>query len=163
MTIEILKLTLGPLQTNCYIVGDTDTRDAVVIDPSDQAALLFETARARDWTIREILATHGHFDHILASRDLKQMTGAPFRVHIREEAQIKIMPKRVRDWLRIDVPPAAEIDAYVTPGETITAGSLAFEVLFTPGHSPGHVSYVLRRANVVFSGDCLFLGSIGWA
>ncbi len=161
MPIQTLKLTLGPLQTNCYIVGDTDTGDAIVIDPADQAELLAQTARERDWTIRHILATHGHFDHILASRDLKAQTGAPFHIHRIDLPLLEAMPDRVREWLGIDVPPAAEADHLVEAGDTITAGGIALDVLFTPGHSPGHVSYVLRSEEIVFSGDCLFLGSIG--
>lgn len=161
MPIEILKLNLGPLKTNCYIVGDTATHDAVVIDPSDQASLLQRIAHEHDWTIRAILATHGHFDHVLASRDLKALTGAPFRIHEYDMPLLTSMTRRVRDWLSIDVAPPAEVDQYVIPGETITVGAIALDVLFTPGHSPGHVSYVLRSEQVVFSGDCLFMGGIG--
>jgi glyoxylase-like metal-dependent hydrolase (beta-lactamase superfamily II) len=161
MTIKVLKLTLGPLQTNCYIVGDSDTNQAVVIDPSDRAPLLLETARGEGWTIREILATHGHFDHILASGPLKALTGAPFRLHQRDLPLARAMPQRVRDWLQFEVPPAAEPDSFVDEGDTITVGGIILDTLFTPGHSPGHVSYVLRGQNMVFSGDCLFYGSIG--
>lgn len=161
MALEVLKLTLGPLQTNCYIIGDTDTNDAVVIDPSDHAPLIVQTVTDRGWTVREILATHGHFDHILASADLKALTGAPFRAHLKDLHLINTMPTRVREWIKIDAPPAAEVDTFVTEGDVITVGNIELDVLFTPGHSPGHVSYVLRSANIVFSGDCLFLGSIG--
>lgn len=161
MSIEILKLTLGPLQTNCYIVGDTDTNDAVVIDPSDQAALLFRTAQDRGWTIREILATHGHFDHIMASRELKDLTGALFRANRHDHPLIKSMPTIVRQWMRFDVQPAADVDTFVKEGDTITVGSITLDVLFTPGHSPGHISFVMRDPKIVFSGDCLFLGGVG--
>jgi hydroxyacylglutathione hydrolase len=161
MALEVLKMTLGPLQTNCYIVGDTETCDAVVIDPSDRATLILQTVTDRGWTVREILATHGHFDHILASAELKMLTEAPFRAHLKDLHMITTMPDRVREWIKIEVGPAAEVDAFVTPGEVITVGNIALEVLFTPGHSPGHVSYVLRSGRLVFSGDCLFLGSIG--
>jgi glyoxylase-like metal-dependent hydrolase (beta-lactamase superfamily II) len=149
------------LQTNCFIVGDTETKDAVVIDPSDRAPLLHQTAQDEGWTIREILATHGHFDHIMASARLKELTGAPFRVHEADLPLVRTMSQQVRRWFDIDVPPAARPDAAVKEGDVITAGGIALEVLFTPGHSPGHVSYVLRSENVVFSGDCLFFGGIG--
>lgn len=161
MTIEIVKLTLGLLQTNCYLVGDTDTQQAVVIDPVDRAHLILNTARERGWTIREILATHGHFDHILASAELKKLTGAPFRIHALDLPAVREMPARVRLWLSIDVPEAAQPDAYVDEGDTIEVGSMQFDVLFTPGHSPGHVSYVLRDGQMVFSGDVLFYNAIG--
>jgi hydroxyacylglutathione hydrolase len=154
-------MPLGPLQTNCFIVGDTETHDAVVIDPSDRGALIDQTVRDQGWTVREILATHGHFDHVLGSADLKRLTGAPFRIHRRDLMLIKDMPRRVRDWISIEVPPAAEPDGFVAEGDTITVGCITLDVLFTPGHSPGHVSYVLDSERLVFSGDCLFYGSIG--
>lgn len=161
MAIKIFKFTLGMLQTNCFIIGDTETKDAVVIDPCDRAPLLNQTAQDEGWTIRQILATHGHFDHIMASARLKELTGAPFRVHEADLPLVRTMSQQVRRWFDIDVPPAAQPDTPVKEGDVITAGGIALEVLFTPGHSPGHVSYVLRSENVVFSGDCLFFGGIG--
>jgi len=109
----------------------------------------------------EILATHGHFDHILASAGLKKLTGAPFRLHERDYPMVKSMPQRAREWLSIDVPPAADPDGFVNDGDVITAGGIALTVLYTPGHSPGHVSFLLDGEQIVFSGDCLFYLGIG--
>lgn len=161
MPIEILKLTLGLLQTNCFIIGDAESHEAVVIDPSDNAPLIQQAVQRKGWTVREILATHGHFDHCMASADLKKLTGAPFRLHVLDLPLLRDMPRLVYGWLSIDVPPAAEPDGFVEEGSTITVGEIALEVLSTPGHTPGHVSYVLRSEQTVFSGDCLFYGSIG--
>lgn len=170
MAIKVFKLTLGLLQTNCYILGDTESGDALVIDPVDRADLIYKTATEEEWVIREILATHCHFDHILASADLKELTGAPFRIHGNDLPLLRAMPARVKEWLQIDVPPAAEPDFYVEEGEIIKLGGIELAVLFTPGHAPGHVSFVLdgdaesddlASARRVFSGDCLFYGSIG--
>ena len=161
MAIEILRLTLGPLQTNCYILGDTTTKDALVIDPSDNAPLIHQTATHRGWTVRAILATHCHFDHILASAELKALTGAPFSIHALDLPLLRNMPVTVRQWFTSEVPPAAEPDTFVEEGQMVTCGGIALDVLFTPGHAPGHVSYVLRGERTVFSGDCLFYGSIG--
>jgi hydroxyacylglutathione hydrolase len=161
MTLDILKLTLGPIQTNCFMIGDSDSHDCIVIDPSDRAELIFETAQERGWTIREILATHGHFDHILASAALKRLTGAPFRCHLLDLPLIEAMPRMTQQWIGIVVPPAAKPDAYVAEGDRITVGAIALDVLFTPGHAPGHVSYLLRSEKTVFSGDCLFFRGIG--
>ncbi|MBN1203092.1 MAG: MBL fold metallo-hydrolase [Anaerolineae bacterium] len=163
MTIKIIKLTLGVLETNCYIVGDTATGDAIVIDPADQADLIRQTVSKQGWTVRLILATHGHFDHILASADLKAATGVPFRVHKADLPLVQAMPQIVQEWLGAEVGPAAEPDGFVSEGDTITMGGITLDVLFTPGHSPGHVSYVLRGENTVFSGDVLFYESIGRA
>lgn len=161
MASEILKLTMGLLQTNCYLVGDTATGQALVIDPVDRAPLIMKTAHDRGWSIRHILATHGHFDHILASAELKMLTGSPFYVHSLDLPAVRTMREHVREWLSIDVPAAAEPDRQVSEGDTISAGSIQIDVLHTPGHSPGHVSYVLRGEGTVFSGDVLFCGAVG--
>ncbi len=161
MAIEILKLTLGPLQTNCYILGDPATQEAIVIDPGDNAPLIHQTAAGRGWAVRAILATHCHFDHILASAELKALTGAPFSIHAHDLPLLRNMPASVRQWFTIEVPPAAEPDSFVEEGQVVTCGNIALDVLFTPGHAPGHVSYVLRDEQTVFCGDCLFHGSVG--
>lgn len=161
MALDIIKLTLGPIQTNAYLVGDTASGEAVVIDPVDDAPAILAAAQERGWTVREILATHAHFDHVMASAALKAATGAPFRLHKADLPLLEAMPERVRSWTGMDVPPAATPDGFVSEGDTITVGAITLEVLFTPGHAPGHVSYVLRDARTVFSGDVLFYGSIG--
>jgi hydroxyacylglutathione hydrolase len=161
MTRKVEMLTLGLVQTNCYIVGDEASRDAVVIDPSDNAPEILAVVKRNGWTVREILATHSHFDHVLAVRDLKAATGAPFRLHQADLPQLRNLPHVVEMFTGQTVPPAPEPDAFVDEGDTIAVGSIRLDVLFTPGHSPGHVSYVLHDDAVVFSGDCLFLGSIG--
>ncbi len=161
MTRKIQMLTLGLVQTNCYIVGDEHSGDAVVIDPSDNAPEILATVKRNGWTVREILVTHSHFDHVLAVRDLKATTGAPFRLHRADLPQLRSLPEVVQAFTGMDVPPAPDPDVFVEEGDVITAGSIRLEVLFTPGHSPGHVSYVLDDDAVVFSGDCLFLGSVG--
>jgi hydroxyacylglutathione hydrolase len=161
MNIDILKFTLGPLSTNAYLVGDTASGEAVVIDPVDRAPLLYQAAEERGWTIRHILATHGHFDHIMAAAELKALTGAPFRFHQDDLPLVEALSERVKEWVGLDVPPAPPPDGFVAEGDVITAGAIALEVLFTPGHAPGHVSFVLRDEQIVFSGDVLFKLGIG--
>ncbi len=163
MSVEVLKLTLGPLQTNSYILGDPQSGEALVIDPADHAELLVQTAREHGWTIRTILATHGHFDHVLASGPLQRETDAPFYAHRADLPLIRALVSQVREWMGVSASPPAEVTHFVEAGETITVGGIALEVLHTPGHSPGHVSYVLQERRMVFSGDCLFRGSIGRA
>lgn len=161
MAIEIVKMTLGPIQTNCYIVGDSGSGEAIVIDPADGAPLILRAIEQRGWTVREILATHAHFDHIMASAELKAAAGAPFRLHEADEALRRAMPEQVRQLVGIEVPPAAEPDGFLSEGDHVTAGAIDLEVLFTPGHSPGHVSFVLAAERTVFCGDVLFAGRIG--
>jgi glyoxylase-like metal-dependent hydrolase (beta-lactamase superfamily II) len=162
VTIEIKKLTLGPVATNCYIVGDTETKAALVIDPVDDAPLIFDAAQRFDWTIKLILATHGHFDHVLASKELKELTGAPFYIHKDDLPFLENLPQQGLMFFGTPFPEAAKPDHFLTTEpETIELGAIRLETIFTPGHSPGHVSFFLREHNIVFSGDCLFAGSIG--
>jgi len=162
MTIEIKKLTLGPIATNCYIVGDTEAKEALVIDPVNDAPLIHATAQRFGWTIRLILATHGHFDHILASKELKELTAAPFYIHRDDLPFLETLPQQGIMFFGTPFGEAGRPDRFLTTEpETIILGAIRLETIFTPGHSPGHVSFFLRDHNIVFSGDCLFTGSIG--
>jgi hydroxyacylglutathione hydrolase len=162
MTLNIKRLTLGIASTNCYIIGDEDTKKAILIDPVDEAPLLFQTAQDAGWTIKLILATHGHFDHILASKELKELTDAPFYIHKKDEPLLKNLPAMGIRFVGTPFPEGAAPDRFLTDeSETITVGAIKLETLFTPGHAPGHISFFMRDHNIVFSGDCLFAGSIG--
>jgi hydroxyacylglutathione hydrolase len=161
MAIKIHMLTLGIAETNCFIVGDEQTRDAVVIDAPDDAKRIHAVAEKAGWTIREILATHAHFDHVLAVGELKSLTNATFRLHRGDLDLLHDLPEWMTMITGQAVPPAPEPDIFVDEGDVITVGGIRLEVLFTPGHAPGHVAYVMRSDKVVFSGDCLFENSIG--
>jgi hydroxyacylglutathione hydrolase len=161
MALKIHKLVLGLFQTNCYVLGDERTREAIVIDPPDSAPEILNVLKRESWSLREILVTHAHFDHVLALDELKAATGTPFRLHKADLPQLDMLPQ-VAEMLigrKVSLPPVP--DGFVDEGDTITVGSIRLDVLFTPGHTPGHVSYVSREHAVVFSGDCLFPGSIG--
>ncbi len=160
--IEIRVLTLGIAATNAYIVGDTSTKEAIVIDPVDNAPLLVKTAQEALWTIKLILATHGHFDHVLASRALKELTGAPFYIHKNDQFMLDNLPQTGLRFTNQAFPKAAVPDRYFTDApETIELGSIKLETLFTPGHAPGHIAFFMRDQGILFSGDALFAGSIG--
>jgi hydroxyacylglutathione hydrolase len=162
MSIEIKVLTLGIASTHCYIVADTETNEALVIDPVDEAALIFKTAQDAGWTIKLILATHAHFDHVLASKELKELTGAPFYIHSESLPFLKTLPEQGLMFTGQRFPQAAVPDRLLTTEpETIQLAGMKLETLFTPGHAPGHISFYMRDGGLVFSGDCLFAGSIG--
>jgi hydroxyacylglutathione hydrolase len=162
MTIEIKRLTLGPVSTNAYIVGDTETKEAIVIDPVDEADTLLQAAQDSGWEFKLILATHAHFDHVLASKELKEKTGAPFWVHEDSVEWLKILPQAGRRFGFGTFPEAAEPDRLLkSESETIEVGVIKLETLYTPGHAPGHLAYYMRDHDIVFSGDALFYGSIG--
>ncbi|MEZ4667484.1 MAG: MBL fold metallo-hydrolase [Anaerolineae bacterium] len=160
--MEIQILTLGIAATHCYIVADSESHEALVIDPVDEAPLIFKTAEDAGWTIKLVLATHAHFDHILASKQLKDLTGAPFCIHSQSANLLQNLPEQGIRFTGSPFPKAAIPDRWLSNNsETIELGSIKLETLYTPGHAPGHVAYYERRAGIVFSGDCLFSGSIG--
>jgi hydroxyacylglutathione hydrolase len=162
MKIEIKTLTLGIATTHCYIVADAETKEALVIDPVDNAALIAKTAEEAGWAIKLILATHAHFDHVLASKELKEIMGAPFYIHAECLPFLKMLPQQGVMFTGKPFPEAATPDRLLTTEpETITLGAIQLETLYTPGHAPGHISFYLREGDLVFSGDCLFAGSIG--
>ncbi|GIK29318.1 MAG: MBL fold metallo-hydrolase [Anaerolineae bacterium] len=162
MSFEIRVLTLGIAATNCYIVSDGATGEAVLIDPVDQPELLLKTLRDNNLTLKLILATHGHFDHVLASAALKEATGVPFYIHHDDVRWLDRLPEQGLRFTGTPFPKAAVPDRLLTDEqETITVGGITFKTLFTPGHSPGHIAYWWPDAHLVFSGDALFQGSIG--
>jgi glyoxylase-like metal-dependent hydrolase (beta-lactamase superfamily II) len=160
MALKVKMLTLGMISTNCFVIGDEESKDAIVIDPADDAPAIMRVVEGEGWTVREILATHAHFDHILGVRDLQKATGAPFLLHRDDAPLLDNMQGRVKAFFGLDVPPPAKPDGFVAEGDVLEVGNIHIEVLFTPGHSPGHVAYV-TDADIVFSGDCLFQGGIG--
>ena len=158
MSIEIRRLTLGRLATNCYIVVDTDTNEGVIIDPAAEGKKIMEAVG--DVTITEILITHAHFDHVLAAGHVKKATGAPLRVHEDDIPQLE-HSQQIAMMYGVRAPKPTTHDILLNEGDVITVGALSFEVIFTPGHSPGHVVLVMHNEKTIFSGDCIFQGSIG--
>ena len=162
MTIEIKRLTLGVVSTHAYVVGDTETKEALVIDPVDEADTIIKAANDSGWEIKLILATHAHFDHVLACKELKEKTGAPFWIHEECVGWLDALPQMGRRFGLGEFPEAAKPDRLLTSGsETIELGAIKLETLYTPGHAPGHLAFYMREQNIVFAGDTLFFGSIG--
>jgi hydroxyacylglutathione hydrolase len=162
MAIEIKRLTLGIASTHAYVVGDTETNEALVIDPVDEADTIIKTASDSGWAIKLILATHAHFDHVLASKELKEKTGVPFWIHEDCVAWLDVLPQMGRRFGLGEFPEAAKPDRLLkSETEIIELGTIKLETLYTPGHAPGHLAFYMRAQNIVFAGDTLFFGSIG--
>lgn len=160
MTMKIfVHREVGPLACNCYIVGDPASRRAIVIDPGGDADELSVEIAAQKLTISAIVATHAHFDHLLAAERLRAATGAPFLLHDSDKPLLPWMQESGRMFLGIDLPPPPDVDGRLVEGERLEAGPVELEVLHTPGHSPGSISLV--GAEAIFSGDTLFAGSVG--
>jgi glyoxylase-like metal-dependent hydrolase (beta-lactamase superfamily II) len=159
MPHRLLTLPLGPIQTNCYVIADVETRTAVVIDPGDEADQVLDVLRKNGWTLQHVLLTHAHFDHIGAVAEIVAATGAPLAIHPKELPLLRVKGGATLFGLDIPAPPAPA--QLLEPGQVITCGALTFEVLFVPGHTPGHVAFYCPQAGAVFSGDVLFQDGIG--
>ena len=147
----IKTIPVGQLETNCYVVTDEETLDCAVIDPGDESNAILDYLEENRLRCKAILLTHGHFDHVGAAGAVSEETGAPVymnRLDDRDERHDPHFPFRL---------PAG--GHYYGEGDSVEVSSLRFEVLATPGHTPGGVS--LRCGEALFTGDTLFRGSCG--
>ena len=154
----LIRLIVGPLQVNCYLLADEKTKEAVVIDPGDDADDILKIIREKDFNVKYIINTHAHFDHVGANKALKEATGAELLLHEADAPVLATVSNQSRSFGLSPVvsPPA---DRYVKHGDVVTAGEVSLKILHTPGHTPGGIS--LREEGMVFTGDSLFAGSIG--
>jgi glyoxylase-like metal-dependent hydrolase (beta-lactamase superfamily II) len=159
--IDVRSFTVGPVQENCYIVRPKDSDKAVIVDPGEEADRLLRAVRSLDiQALEAILITHTHFDHIGAVAPVAKATDAP--VYCPElETQVLANIMDYVPWPGFGPFDSYEADHTVKGGEQLKLAGLEFEVIFTPGHSPGHVTYALPEHGAVFSGDVLFQGSVG--
>jgi glyoxylase-like metal-dependent hydrolase (beta-lactamase superfamily II) len=154
-------LIVGALQVNCYILGCERTRQAVVIDPGDNAPAIQAALRKHGLTLTALLATHAHFDHVLAGRPLQEATGASFHLHPAERPLLAVMRSMTQAWLGYDPGDPPEVSGELAPGRPVVFGDETLEVRATPGHSPGGVTFVHHATRRAFTGDALFAGGIG--
>ena len=151
-------MIVGPLFSNCYIVWDEDKKEGAVIDPGDDADNILKVVKELGIKIKYILATHGHFDHVGAVAPLRRELKVEFLAHKDDFFFIENGENAANRWgVAIEQPPKP--DRFIDDGEKIMVGNFEMEVLHTPGHSPGGVSFL--NDSMVFAGDTLFQGSIG--
>jgi glyoxylase-like metal-dependent hydrolase (beta-lactamase superfamily II) len=143
---------------NCFIVGCENTKTAVVIDPGDEADKILMALAESQLTVKYIINTHGHFDHVGANKKMKGVTGAEILIHAADADMLEqiSIASRAFGMSVEDSPPA---DRTIAEGDKITFGDITLNVIHTPGHSLGGIS--LSTDGVVFVGDSLFYGSIG--
>jgi glyoxylase-like metal-dependent hydrolase (beta-lactamase superfamily II) len=174
-------LPVGMLQCNCSILGDPETREALVVDPGDEVERILEVIRRHGLTVRAIVSTHAHIDHVGGLRKLQQVTGAPVLMHGDDLDLYRHLDLQAA-WLGTRPPDAAQIDTLLREGDTLRWGRFSANVLHTPGHTPGSVSLYMpaekdvvageatekhvvaataRQSGQLLAGDTLFAGSIG--
>jgi hydroxyacylglutathione hydrolase len=159
--IDVRMFTVGPVQENCFVVRLRDASTAVIVDPGDEPQkLLGAIDKLGIDTVAAILVTHTHFDHVGAVAPVATATGAP--VYCPElEKQVLANIMDYVPWPGFGPFESYDADETVGGGESLELAGLTFDVLFTPGHSPGHVTYAVRDEDALFSGDVLFQGSVG--
>jgi glyoxylase-like metal-dependent hydrolase (beta-lactamase superfamily II) len=154
----VRRLAVGPLEANCFLIGDEDSRKAMVIDPGDEPDRIMAVVKDGNLSVEYIVCTHAHFDHVGAVPDIKGETGAKIILH-KDELEIYQGAKDMAAFWGYDISPLPEPDLLVEDGDEIRLGALSFRVLHTPGHSPGGMC--LFGAGAVVTGDTLFAGAVG--
>jgi hydroxyacylglutathione hydrolase len=159
MSLEVRQLTVGPIAENCFIVRKEGADKALVVDPGEEPERILAEIKQTGAVVEAILITHCHFDHVGAVAPLARATGAPVYV---PEIEVPVLA----DIMSFTMPGFGPYENYqadevVKGGEALELAGLTLDVLFTPGHSPGHVTYAVRDEESIFSGDVLFQGSIG--
>ena len=154
-------IVVGALQVNCYVLGCEQTRQAVVIDPGDDVVAIQRALNTHELSVTCIVATHAHFDHVLAARALQEMSAAPFYLHAEEQLLLGYVRSMTQAWMGFDPGEPPYVDGTLIAGQVVRFGAESLEVRHTPGHSPGGVTLVHPAERLAFTGDALFAGSIG--
>ncbi len=156
------RFVVGMLQTNCYLLGDEKSRQAVVIDPGGDSSRIAKRILENNLNLTAILNTHGHFDHVMEAWSLKEKCGGEIYLHPKDEPLLdRPMAGLAAMFKSASGSAGKRIDRSLQGGESLTFGSIRLQVFATPGHTQGHVSFYCREEGVIFVGDTLFAGSIG--
>ena len=159
-TVQVRMLTLGPMQTNCYVVGCEETYQAAIIDPAWDGTSIVAMTDEFGFDITHILLTHSHFDHVAGLLDVKNATNAPIYIHPDAVEMLRSTTMSAALWgFKVPAPPPP--DETLAGGQVVQVGNLSLQVMDTPGHAPGHVSFYIPDYRIIFDGDVLFSGGIG--
>ena len=163
--MNIATLPVGPIQTNCYVVGCEETREAAVVDPGGHPERILAEVEGHGLTVKYVLDTHAHFDHTEANGAIVQATGASLALHPEDRPLLDASGGAALFGMRAGLSPPPDLELH--DGDEIKVGTLAFKVLHTPGHTPGHVCFYEADEGTLFDGDVLFYrgrphGPAGW-
>ena len=157
--MRMSKLVVGPVATNCYIVSDENTKEAFIIDPGAEPERIIDKVKEIGVSVKAILLTHGHFDHISAVNELKREFGVD--VYVGQEDADLMADMELNVSYMFGMPYAARADKILRDGDVLEIAGFSIKVLFTPGHTKGGICFYLEKENVAFSGDTIFQQSVG--
>jgi glyoxylase-like metal-dependent hydrolase (beta-lactamase superfamily II) len=152
-------LPVGLIQTNCYVVGCEETREGAVIDPGGHPERILAEVERHRLTVKYVLNTHAHFDHTDANGGILQATGASLALHPQDLPLLQASGGAALFGMQADASPTPDLELH--DGDELEVGTLRFQVLHTPGHTPGHVCFYEAAEGAVFDGDVLFLRGVG--
>jgi hydroxyacylglutathione hydrolase len=153
-------IPVGALQCNCSILGDETSREAIVVDPGDDIPRIMALLAKHSLTVKQILITHAHIDHIAGAHRLKRLTGAPVLYNQNDLPLVKMMDVQAT-WLGVPTPTVEDPDNTLEDGQLIAITGLTGSILHTPGHTEGSICLYLPTQTLLLAGDTLFAGSIG--
>ncbi|MBT9330445.1 MBL fold metallo-hydrolase [Paracidobacterium acidisoli] len=151
---------VGPLQCNCTVLGDETTREAMVIDPGDNIPLILSRLAKHGLTLKQIVVTHAHIDHVGGALQLKRATGAPILLNENDLPLLEMMDAQA-EWLGVRPPEVAPPDLSAREGAAAGISGHAAQILETPGHTQGSICLYFAPQRLLLAGDTLFAGSIG--
>lgn len=153
-------IPVGPLQCNCSIIGDEESREAMVIDPGDDIEQVMAVVRQHNLSVKQIAVTHAHIDHVGGAMKLKALTSAPILLNQNDTALLKMLDVQAA-WIGVAPPGAVTIDDPLQDGGKLRVGEREATVIHTPGHTQGSVCLYFPAEKTLVAGDTLFAGSIG--
>ncbi len=157
-SVDVVMLTVGPLEENCWLIADRHTREAVLVDPGDEAPRLLDAVSNAGYTLSAIWLTHAHFDHVGAVEEIVRSHDIPVRLHPLDIPIYESATSSAAHWGLSVTQPTAQTVA-LAEGDRLQVGNASFDVWHLPGHAPGHVAII--GEGLCISGDLLFAGSIG--
>ena len=158
MGISYDIIAVGPLQANCFIIYDPETKEAIVVDPGDEPDRIIDTFDEKKLQVKYIICSHAHFDHVGAVPEIKEYTKAPLLIH-GDEMDIYNAAKDMAAFFGYDISELPSPDTILKEGDEIRIGNNLFKILHTPGHSPGGIC--IYGNGLLVTGDTLFAGSVG--
>lgn len=158
--MHIERLEVGTLETNCYILSDPISKEAVVIDAGADVAEILYYLEHQQLKVKLVLNTHGHYDHTQANDALREATGAPLAIHC-DDAELLAIPEKVSAKMMAKADACKPAEQLLHNGDSISFGSYQLQVIYTPGHTKGGCCFYETNEKVCFTGDTLFQGGVG--